>query len=54
MEADVLEESCRRCLEALLGPNTLAVVREGTARLLHRDACDVALALCNNLVQVMV
>ena len=33
------------------GTNALAVMREGTARLLNRETCDVALALCNIATQ---
>jgi len=47
---EFFEESCSHAMEAF-GSNALAVMREGTARLLHRETCDVVLALCNMATQ---
>jgi hypothetical protein len=47
VEGDCPERGTVEALQRFLGDNTLAVVREGTMRLLHRDVCDAALALCN-------
>jgi hypothetical protein len=41
-EAETFPSTCGAALQQFLGTNTLAVVREGTLRLLHREVCDVA------------
>ena len=51
VEADTFPPACGAALQNFLGSATLAVVREGTLRLLHREVCDVALALCNIATQ---